>query len=295
MSSDNSVIEFSFDETKVVQSQGIDRFKQSKHGEVNIVSIVAFKKHIEKILVKKALEKGSPLTDAEKADLVKRVDTKLAERLGKKVEELTEVDRLDIDFPRFAVAWTHYGDGLGTIRCLSKWQDKTIIQRAACCNTQRLGDPEQTIVTLIVKYPMDNEGQVDLDLLKQHKYTSFEIWRMNAKKYKKLESVLVSARSKEFTTIDLKVQLDGDPKYQKQLITNDLTAVWARKDADPEVRQWILEEGLRNWKHIEKELGFVMTPEQLHQKLAGGGSAGSLGSGEAEAPKLQAGYDQLLD
>ena len=120
---------------------------------------------------------------------------------------------------------------------------------------------------------------------------------MSAKKYKKFESTYASARKNDFKVIDIKVTLDGDSKYQKQNFENGMTAVWARKEGvNPEIRQWILEEGLRAWKHVEKELGFELTAEQLQQRISGGGSSNQLGSGEAsaEAPKLQQGYDDLL-
>jgi hypothetical protein len=76
-----------------------------------------------------------------------------------------------------------------------------------------------------------------------------------------------------------------------------MTAAWARKEGvNPEIRQWILEEGLRAWKYIEKELGFELSAEQLQQRLTGGGSSAQLGSGEASAaaPQLQQSYDDLL-
>jgi len=295
MSSD--VMEFGFDDGKVVQVSGYERFTQSRPGELSRISVISFKKHVDAVLKHKAKEKGSPLTDEEIADIVKKVDVKLAERMGKDVKDLTEVDRLNIESPKFAAAYTHFGDGFGTIRCLSKRDGKTITHRAVCCSTKKLDDAQQHVGCVILKYPIDEDGEADLELLNQKKYTTIELYRMSAKKYKKFESTYASARKNDFKVIDIKVTLDGDSKYQKQNFENGMTAAWARKEGiKPEIRQWILEEGLRAWKHVEKELGFELTAEQLQQRISGGGSSNQLGSGEAsaEAPKLQQGYDDLL-
>ena len=292
MSSD--VMEFGFDDGKVVQVSGYERFTQSKHNELSRITVISFKRRIDSILKHRAQEKGSPLTDEEKAELIQKVDTKLSEKTGKPVNDLTEIDRLNIEQPKFAAAWTHFGDGFGTIRCLSKRDGNTIIHRAACCNTKKLQDAEQHVGCVILKYPIDSDGEVDLDLLNQKKYTTVELYRMSAKKYKKFESTYTGARKNGFKVIDMKVTLDGDSKYQKQNFENGMTAVWARSEGVKlEVRNWILEEGLRAWKHVEKELGFELSPEQLQQRLSG---SAQLGSGEASAPtpQLQAGYDDLL-
>lgn len=296
MADDVGVVDFGFDDAKVIKPQGIERFKQDRSGHTDRVSLICFKSFAESVLAAKAREKGKALTDDEKAELIKKIDAKLAENLGKKVEDLTEVDRLDIKQPRFSFAYTHYQDGVGSIRCLGKWQGNTLVTPGLCC--QKMGDASQQVATVTLRYPIDNNGQVDPDLLKKRQYTFVEIWRLSAKKFKQVEGVYIDARNNNLPVIDLKVTLDGDAKFQKQRIENGMTAFWAREDTDPEIRAWVLDQGLRAYKHVGKELGFPMSPEKLAEKLGGASAAAAAlagGEASASAPKLQPSYQDLLD
>ena len=291
--SDNSVFEFGFDEGTVIKNQAIDRFKQNRSGQKDRVSIASFKRVHDGVLMQKTREKGSPLTDAEKAELIAKIDKKIAEQLGKPVEQLTEVDRLDIRSPKFAFAWTHYKDGLGSIRCLSQYEGKQVTKPELCCNT--MGDADQTVGMLIMTYPVKDGVQVDEELLAAKKYVNFYVWRMNAKKFRQIEDAYKEARGEEKFTIDLIVTLDGDPKYQKQVITPGSSAVWAKGKMDSEIRSWVLDQGLRNWKHISGNLGFDMKLDKLREKLSGGGSnTPAVGGGEGDSPKLISSYDTYL-
>lgn len=292
---DMNVLDFGLDDAKVIKPQGIERFKQEKSGHTDRISIASFKTFAEVVIAAKTREKGEPLTDEEKAELVKKIDAKLAENLKKSVDELTEIDRLDIKQPRFSFAFTHYKDGVGTIRCLGQWQGTTLVKPGLCC--KQMGDADQTVATVILRYPIDENAMVDADLLKKRRYTHVEIYRMSAKKFKQVEGVYIDARANSMPVIDLKVTLDGDPKFQKQRIENGLSAFWAREDTDPEIRAWVLDQGLRAYKHVKKELGFQMNAEKLAEKLGGAAaSSAALSSGEAAAaaPKLQPSYDDLL-
>jgi hypothetical protein len=289
-----SILEFGFDESKIIKNQSIEKYTQSKPGQRDRVAVIAFKKHHDGVLARKAAEKKAPLTDEEKAGYIAKIDAKIAEKLGKDVKDLTEVDRLNIEAPRFATAFTHYGEGVGNIRCLSKYENgqngPVVVKSEVCCD--KLGDAEQTVVTVNMTYPLDND-QVDMDLLKARKYTNFWLWKLASKKFKKVESVYADARNDNRATIDLRVTLDGDPKYQKQLIEVAGGATWAREDLDPAVRTWILEQGLRAWKHVGNHLGFEMTKDKLMEKLNAGASHAEASS-EA-APRLVSSYDKLID
>ena len=290
--SDNSVFEFGFDDgSSVIKSQNLDRFKQNRSGQKDRISIVSFKRVHDGVLLAKAREKGAPLGDAEKADLIAKIDKKIADQMGKSVEELTEADRLDIKSPKFAFAWTHYRDGLGSIRCLSQYEGKTVTKPELCCN--KLGDPDQTVGMIVMTYPVKDGVQVDEDLLNAKKYVNFAVWRMTAKKFRQIEDAYKEARAEDKFTIDLIVTLDGDPKYQKQVITAGSSAVWAKGKMDSEVRSWVLDQGLRNWKHVSSNLGFDMKIDKLREKLLGGGGP-SQGGDAADAPKLISSYEEFL-
>lgn len=291
----SDIMEFGFDDAKVIKNTGVDQWKQTRPGEVSRVSVVSFKKFHDVVLAGKAKEKGSPLTDQEKAELIAKIDTKLAEQLKKEPSQLTEIDRLDIKHPRFSYAFTHYKEGVGTIRCLSKYEGNVCVKPEVCCD--KIGEADQTVATVIMTYPVDRDEQVDEDLLKQKKYTGIYIWKLSAKKFQKLNSAYADARNDKRVVVDLKVTLDGDPKYQKQIITPGPNAIWARDGMDPALRHWVLDQGLRAWKHVQNSLGYEMPKDKLLERLGqAGGASGQLGSGAASAaaPQLQSSYDELL-
>ncbi len=290
----SEIFEFGFEDAKVIKNQGVDQFKQSIPGQTNRISVVSFKMYHDGIIAEKTREKGSSLTDAEKAEIIAKVDNKLAEKLGKKVEELTQVDRIDVKNPRFAFAYTHYKEGIGTIRCLSKYEGGTLSEPALCC--KKIGDADQTVGAVIMVYPSDREGNIDEDIFRSKKMTEFNTYKMASKKFKKVESAYKDGREDKKFTIDLKVKLDGEVKFQKQEISTGANAVWCRDDMDPMIRQWVLENGIRAWKHVSGVLGFEMKKETLAEKLGGGGGSLGSGSGSASAslPQAQKTYDDLL-
>jgi hypothetical protein len=289
---DNSVFEFGFDEPTVIKNQAMDRFKQNRPGQKDRISIVSFKRVHDGIFAAKMREKGSPLSDAEKVDLTAKIDKKIAEQLGKSADDLTEVDRLDIKSPKFAFAWTHYRDGLGSIRCLSHREGKNVIKSELCCN--KMGDADQTVGMVVMSYPVKDGIQADEELLAAKKYVNFYIWRMTAKKFRQIEDVYKEARGEDKFTIDLIVTLDGDPKYQKQVITAGSSAVWAKGKMDSDVRNWVLDQSLRSWKHVPSNLGYDMKLERLKEKLMGGGPQAPGGEHAEAAPKLIGSYDEFL-
>lgn len=283
----SDVLEFGFDDGNTVKSNGIDKFKQSRAGEKSRVSVVSFKKYADIKIAAMARERGSALNDAEKAEIISKVDAKLKERLGK--AELTEADRLDITKPRFGLSWTHYieENQIGTIRCLSTYQGSNITKKEKCCDKT---EAEQTVAVPVMVYPVDNDLQVDMDDFRKWK-VRFEVWKLTAKKFPKLERAYKNAKTDGREIIDLLVELDGDPKYQKQNIGFIGSAAWAREDVEPELRQRVLEAGLRAWKGVDSQLGFKMSKEKLHEKLGLGSAAAAVG----DAPKLSSvSYDSLL-
>lgn len=304
MSEDNdSIMEFGFDDAGHIKPSGMDKWKQSKHGEINRVCIVSFNRFHDAVLKNKAREKDAPLSDEEKSEILLKVDGKLAEKLGKKVSDLTDTDRIDIKSPKFWNSFAHFdeptekgGFGVGTFRCLSKWRGSQMLQQEICCKKFR--EPDQKVACVIMTYPMNKDKGVDLDLLKQKKYTEFFVWVLSAKKFKKIEQAYVEARGDEKFIIDLKVELDGDPKYQKQLITLGSMCPWAKPDFDPEVRTWILEQGLRAQQHVNQHLGFRITREKLLEKIESGKTARTLDSSSSSAASpsnaLSQGYDDLI-
>ena len=288
----SDIMDFGFEDSKVIRSSNAEYFKQTKPNERTRISIVSFKRFADIEIAKKQRDKGALLSDTEKADLASKLDKKIAEQLGKAVKELTEVDRLDVKSPRFAVSNTHYKDGLGTIRCMSKWEGSTLVRQESCC--EKLGDPDQTIATIVMTYPVDNSLQVEADIFSAKKYVNFYVWRMTSKKFQKLESTYRSAREDGKSVIDIKVQLDGDPKYQKQNFES-VNAHWAKEEVNPEIRQWVLEQGLRLFKNVDSALGYRMPMAMMMEKLGLGSGSGSEHHSGEDKPKLIRNYNDVID
>jgi hypothetical protein len=289
----SEITEFGFDDAKVIKAAGCEVYKQSHHKQSDRVCLIAFKKYIDIVLAAQTKKAGRPLTDQEKADWSDQVEAKLSERLKKPLDQLTDVDRLDIKQPKFAFGYTHYKEGIGTIRCKGTWENGVLVKPSICC--KEMGDAMQTVATVILQYPVTPDGQVDMELLKMQKYTAPYIWKLGSQKFRKLEAVYLDARNDGRSTIDLRVTLDGDPKYQKQEIQLASASHWALEGSSPEVRNWILELGARNWKYVQNSLGFDMPMDKLIERL-GAPQIGVNNSQDAQdRPKLTAGYETLLD
>ncbi len=226
----SEIVDFGFEESKVIKPAGIERFKLGKPGEIARISIVSFKKYSDTKIAQKAREKGAPLTDDEISDII----------------------------------------------------------------SKKFGDAEQTIATIVMVYPTNRDGTIDMDYLKAKKNIDFQTLKMTAKKFKKIESTYADSRASEESVIDLKVTLDGEPKYQKFLIESGRVAAWARKDADEELRNWVIEQGIRCHKYTKNELGFEMSREKLVEKLNAAGSQ-STPETNSDKPKIQGSYNKLLE
>lgn len=282
---DNSITDFSFDDGKVIKSSSVEKFIQNKN-DTHRVSIISFKTFYEAYEGQRMREKGSALAEKEKVELYANIDEKLQKKLGK--PELTEVDKIDISKPKFWATHTHYKDGIGFIRCISEYQGQQLIKPEVCC--QHIGEADQTVATIIMTYPVDDDMSVDKEIFGAKKQIKFYVWKLNSKKYRKVESTYKAAREDKLHTIDMKVTLDGDPKYQKQLIERQSSAFWAKEEVDDSVRIYCLEQGIRIKRHIEDHLGFKMKKEMLMERLNLSSPAS-----EEDSPKIQQSYSALLD
>lgn len=296
MSSD--IIEFGLDDVGTVNVNSIEPWKQQRPGEISRISIVCFKTFADCYFTQKFKETGRVISDDEKHEIIKKIDIKLAAQLNKPVEQLVQEDRLELKQPRLAMSRTHFKDGVGTIRCLSKYDGNTLIKPELCC--EKMTEATQSVATLIMTYPLDRDNQIDEDLLANKKYTNFHVWKMSPKKYEKFQTAYKDAHKSGSFLVDLKVALDtGDVKYQKQHIEACRgDAVWANaRMTEAGIKSWVLDQGLRNWKHIQDNLGYSMKREQLVEKLqlSSGSGQNQPAAATASTPQLQQSYDSMLD
>lgn len=302
----SDVMEFGFDDGKVIKNAGIDEFKLSKSGEKARITLIAFKKYSDGILVKKAKERWEGLseedrvkkplslalfTDQEKLEIIQNIDKKLAERLSKPVADLREIDRLDTTSPKFWMGFTHFREGVGTFRCMGQYKGSTLVEPGKCCDDN--GDAEQKAVTIILKYPIGEHMQPNMDLMKQRLYTEVLLYRLSAKQYNRLEGTFLEARQEGKERMDLKVTLDGDPKFKKHLYESS-QCFWGKDNFDVETKDWILDQGLRASKHCPNNLGMELKLQQYLEKVGQSPTAMASGANE-DRPKMVGGYGSLID
>jgi hypothetical protein len=166
-----------------------------------------------------------------------------------------------------------------------------VVKPEICC--QRLGDATQTIGVLIVRYPLKNDLSVDVDMVNAFQGLDFFIWKISSKKFHQIEDAYRSARTVDRHIIDLIVTLDGDPKYQKQSITACENAMWEGDNINIETQNWILNLGLRLWKHAAPAIGVEIELDKLHEKF--GLPSGSHMGGHTEIQRIVSNYDDFLD
>lgn len=302
----SDVMEFGFDDGKVIKNAGIEEFKLSKAGEKARISLIAFKKYSDGILAKKAKErwenmsaeeqKGKKLslglfTDSEKLEIITSIDKKLADKLSKPVTDLREIDRLDTTSPKFWMGFTHFRDGVGTFRCMGTYNGSTCVEAGKCCDDN--GDAEQKAVTIVLKYPVGEHMQPDIEMMKKWQYTEVLLYKLSAKQYNRLEGSFLEARAEGKPRMDLKVTLDGDPKYKKHLYET-ANCVWGKEDFPEDVRDRILDQGLRASKHCPNNLGMELKLQQYLEKIGQSPAAMASGANE-EKPKMVGGYAGLMD
>lgn len=295
----SDIVEFGFDDEVSIQNNTLEPFKQERTGQKDRVSIIVFKRHNDKVIeqkVKEAAKEGKTLTEQEKAQIFASIDAKIAEKFKKPISEVQEIDRLDTRDPKWAYGWNHYREDVGVIKCMSTYEGPNVIKKRLCC--QEIGEASQALATIIMRYPLLDNGDPDTDLLKMRKQVRFQAWKVSPKKFAQIsERYLDERKDNNKYVLDLKLQLEGEPKFQKQIMGSS-TATWAREDVPLEVKQWILEAGITAMTKIKSVIGFEIKEEALVEKLRAGGKSVALGDKPREEDKprgsLQTDYGSML-
>lgn len=175
------------DDRKAAKSnRNLDWFKGTK-GETYRVALVYFHTHDVtgmKAAQKAAKQAGKPLTPADLKAAGAKALADYAAKLGKSVDALTDIERLDITQVQFKKFTAHYKDGLGFV--LSRLgkdgpeQDKV---------WKQLPEPKDYFSCVILQYPTHKDGSIDKDRIPSglkvlpwrfapDRYD--EIWKMNS-------------------------------------------------------------------------------------------------------------------
>lgn len=212
-----------------------------------------------------------------------------ADQLGKSVDDLTDIDKLDRGTAKFKKIRAHFQEGLGfvTSRLGLEGSDADKVWR-------QLPEPRVYYVTLMVFYLTDNKGQIIRDKEAFQAGLQVRPWRLSEPSYQEFEKTKNTLMTNNIPVAGQDFLLDcKDPTYQKFTVTAAGKAIWASKE---DFAQLVLSKALPFYDKLSPFRD--MTTEQLRQKLGGGSStsssssAGALTSGGGgSAPALDAGGD----
>jgi hypothetical protein len=300
------VMQFGFDDAEAVVNTELPVFLQSASERKSRISVISFKSHVQVWIDKFVAEnKALPSTD-EINEQRKKIDEKLADHLKKPVDELTEVDRLNIQVPAFASAMVHYKQGVGSVQCLSKWEKGSRVTNEICCD--RMDEPKQKIGCAIAHYVgLDENLDPNMDVLRLKQGLKFNAWMMNPSKYtsvkvsyndgrRQLREMEENTGKKLPAVFDLRCELDGDPKFQNQKLSH-MGCKWAHSTVPKEVQNFVLAQGLKIFKMLEKgnkQMGYEISKEKLAEKLSSGSSSSGSSQDTADKPQLNSNYDELI-
>lgn len=253
-----------------------DWLKMSQKGQIIRGSFVYFHTYdynsVQKA-TREGLRSGKKLSREEQIAVAKAALTKRAEGLNKTLDQLTVADKLDSSVAHFKTLKASYQEGIGFV--LSRLgKDGS----EADAIWKRLPEPKSYFVTLLLVYPTDTEGNLNLEAfasqVKQNK-VKLVPWRFGNKIYEtiwKLQDGL-RADGQSLASKDFKLECDN-PQYQGMTVTTAGPATWQKDDR---IRNVVLTAAAGMY---DKLMPFrEMTTEQLRAKL-GFSNGGSSGGGD---------------
>jgi hypothetical protein len=222
---------------------------------------------VNKNAVEKAMEEaregGKPaLTNEQIVEIGKKALEAHATKLGKALDQLTPIDRLDTTEMKLKRMWYHYKEGLGYVisRLGKDGPEGDAVWK-------KLDEPKICFTTLILIYPTDRAGNIDKDKLANgwqvvpirfHKGVYEDIWKLN----KGLEE-----NNTSIALQDVKLECK-EANYQNLSPSFCGPAIWQKS---PKFKEIVLTKAMELY---DKLIPFrTMTTDQLRAKLGMGGSA----------------------
>jgi len=216
----------------------------------------------------KAAKKADKKLTPEEMELVaKKALSKRAEALGKSVDQLTPVDKLDISTAHFRVMRAHYREGLGYVvsRLGKDGADADALWKS-------LPEAKTYFSTLLLVYPTDSEGNINKEALatqiKQEKL-KFLPWRFSPRVYDEIWKTNDGLRQNNLAMSSQDVKLEcREPQYQNISVSFLGGAVWQKNEIFKKV---VLANAINFYDKISPFR--EMTTDQLRAKLGVGGTA----------------------
>lgn len=217
---------------------------------------------------KKAKKAGEPFGKEQIVEVATAALKARAEELGKKPEELTDVDKIDLRKSHFKVMKASYQEGMGyVVSRLGKDGSE------ADAIWKRLPDPKTYFSTLLLVYPTDREGNLNKEeFVKQLKEDKLQLlpWRFSNRVYESIFKLNSGLRENGLSLAaqDIKIECK-EPQFQNIDVSFAGAAVWQKLGDD--VKTKVLRAAVPMYESLNPFR--EMTTEQLKAKLGLGGSA----------------------
>lgn len=243
----------------------IDWYKGEK-GRTDRVALLYFN-NIKQTTLRKALKAKPDITKEQQKSVLIQTLQKLAEKLGKSIDQLDDVDMLDLNEARFKTVSASFKQGIGYV----EWPKKLTSEEEKVW--KKLGDKRSYVFTVLMQYPTDREGEIDKDRLSKN--WRVLPWRFSSDKYDVLRKINkgLGESGAMISGIDLNFACT-DATYQKITITQAGPSLYQKSD---KFRRLVLEKALP----LYEKLGLrQLTTDELREKLGmGAGSSGGGSSG----------------
>lgn len=257
-----------------VRSNKQDWYKAEK-GRIDRVAFVYFNT-VDVTAVRIATRKNSGISRDEKIAVAKKALEARAQQLGKTVDALTPVDRLNLNDVRFKKMTAHYQEGLGYVisRLGLDGQESDEVWR-------RLPEAKQHFTTLLLVYPTTRDGEI----LKETLATGWKLvpWRFSPDRYNQICKRNVALVENGITIASQDIQIEcKDTQFQNVTIDALGPAIYRK---NPKFQELILTKAVELYEKLNPFR--EMTTADLRIKLGlGGGATASVGAEE---------YGDILD
>jgi len=248
-----------------VQSNKLDWYKGEK-GRTDRIALIYFNT-FEAIQLRNLLKEKPELSAEQQRAVIKKIRANIAQKLNKSVDMLEPVDLLDTREARFRTASGLFKDGLGYIawpKGLTPAEEKI---------WAKVGDRKDYVITVVLWYPTDREGEIDKDRLSKH--WRVMPWRTTPEMYgnfRRMNKGLVSDGS-SISQIDLNLTC-GDTNYQKNTVTQAGSAVYLKNE---NFKKLVLEKAYALYSKLNPFR--QLTTDELREKLGMTPSGGTVSVG----------------
>lgn len=250
-----------------VSSNKVDWYKGEK-GRTDRIALVYFNDY-GTIQLRNLLREKPDIPEDKQREILKKVRAGIASKLNKSIDQLEPVDILDTREARFKTASAVFKEGLGYV----SWP-KEKLSPADEKIWAKAGDRKDYVLTVVLWYPTDRDGDVDRERLSKH--WRVLPWRTTPEMYGHLRRINkgLIADGSSVSQVDLHLTC-ADTNYQKNTVTNAGSAIYLKNEG---FKKAVLERAYALYSKLSPFR--QLTTDELREKLGlapvgGGTSSGS--------------------